>query len=263
MDVGPPIVADAQAAKLTEPGEGAFHHPPPPTQATPMLGAAPSQQGHDVTRPQTAPNGSCVVAAIPEHTVRPLPRSPPYAMQRRNRIDQRQGFLRVVPIRGGQTHRERHASTVANQMALAPALGAIGGVRTCLVTAMHRADGTTVHDRSRPIDLIVSSEPIQQREVDEIPHAPSLPIAEAAPTRHPRPAAEFLREHLPGNAAAKDKQNVHETRAIGDARPSAFRPTRWSWQKRFNKVPQQIGKQRRGHTRSRYFADEDHVRRFC
>jgi len=27
----------------------------------------------------------------------------------------------------------------------------------------------------------------------------------------------------------------------------------------FNKVPQRIGKQRRGHTRSRYFADQDHV----
>jgi hypothetical protein len=116
-------------------------------------------------------------------------------MQRRNRIDQRQGFLRVVPIRAGQTHGERHASTVADQMALAP-------------------------------------------------------------------AAEFLREHLPGNAAAKDKQNAGETRAIGDARPSAFRPTRWSWQERFNRVPQRIGKQRRGHTRSRYFADEDVFRRF-
>jgi hypothetical protein len=52
-------------------------------------------------------------------------------------------------------------------MALAPALGPIG--RTGLITAMHRADGTTVHDRSRPINLIVSSEPIQQREVNEIP----------------------------------------------------------------------------------------------
>ena len=224
-----------------------------------MLCAAHGQQGHNMTRPQTAPNGSCVVAAIPEHTVRPLPRSAPYAMQRRNRIDQRQGFLRVVAIRAGQTHGERHASTVANQMALAPALSPIGGVRTCLVAAMHRPDGTTVHDRSRPINLIVSSEPIQQREVNEIPHAPSLPIAHAAPTRHPRPAAEFLREHLPGNAAAKDKQNADETRAIGDARPSAFRPARWSWQERFDKIPQRIGKQRRSHTRSRYFADEDRV----
>jgi hypothetical protein len=56
-------------------------------------------------------------------------------MQRRDRIDQRQGFLRVVPIRAGQTHGERHASPVANQMALTPALGAIGRVLTCLVTA--------------------------------------------------------------------------------------------------------------------------------
>jgi len=92
----------------------------------------------------------------------------------------------------------------------------------------HGADGTTVHDRSRPINLIVSSEPIQQREVNKIPHARSLPIAQAAPTPHPRPAPEFLREHVPGNAAAEDKQNADETRAIGDARPSAFRPTKWS-----------------------------------
>jgi hypothetical protein len=124
---------------------------------------------------------------------------------------------------------------------------------------MHRADGTTVHDRSRPINLIVSSEPIQQREVNEIPHARSLPIAQAAPTRHPRPAPEFLREHMPGNAAAEDKQNAGETRAIGDARPSAFRPTRWRWQERFDKIPQRLWKQRSGHTRSRYFADEDQV----
>jgi len=31
------------------------------------------------------------------------------------------------------------------------------------------------------------------------------------------------------------------------------------WQERFNKISQRIGKQRRGHTRSRYFADEDQV----
>ena len=257
MDVGPLVIPDAEAAKLIEPGKRPLHDPPPPAQPTPVLGATHGEQRHDMPRPQTTPNGGRVVAAIPEHTVRPLSRSPPFAVQRGNRIDQRQGFLRVVPIRAGQTHGERHASPVANQMALAPALGPIGRVRTSLVTAMHRADGTTVHDRSRPINLIVSSEPIQQREMNEIPHARSLPIAQAAPTRHPRPAPEFLREHLPRNAAAEDKQNAGETRAIGDARPSAFRPTWWSWQERFDKIPQRIGKQRSSHTRSRYFADED------
>jgi hypothetical protein len=58
-----------------------------------MLGASPGQRGHDVTRPETAPNGGCVVAAIPEHTVRSLPRASPFAVQRGNPIHQRQGFL--------------------------------------------------------------------------------------------------------------------------------------------------------------------------
>ena len=122
-----------------------------------------------MARPQPTTNRRSVVAAIPEHAVWPLPRSAPFAVQRRNRIDQRQGLLRVVPIRAGQTHGERHASPVANQMALAPALRPIGGIRTSMVTTMHCADGTAVHDRSRPIDLILSSEPIQQPEVNEIP----------------------------------------------------------------------------------------------
>ena len=152
----------------------------------------------------------------------------------------------------------RIASPVANQMTLAPALGPIGRIRTSLVTAMHRADGTTVHDRSRPINLIVSTEPIQQREVNDPKRSLVANRAGGANTSSPT-APEFLREHLPGNAAGEDKQNAGETRAIRDARPPAFRPTRWSWQERFNKIPQRIGKQCRGHTRSHYFADEDHV----
>ena len=209
--------------------------------------------------PETALNGGRVVAAIPEHTVRPLPRSPPFAMQRGNRIHQREGFLRVVPVRAGQANRERHAPPVANQMALAPALGPIGGIRTGLVTTVHRADGTTVHDRPRPINPVVAREPIQERKVDQIPHARLLPVAHATPARHPRPAPEFLREHLPGNTAAKDEDNAGEARAIRNARA----PTPWpSWrnrQERFDKIPQRIWKQRGGHTCSRYFAEEDQV----
>jgi hypothetical protein len=103
---------------------------------------------------------------------------------------------------------------------LLPRLTRSVGFRTCLVTAMHRADGATVHDRSRPINLIVSSEPIQQREVNEIPHAPSLPIAQAAPTRHPQPAAEFLREHLPGMPLRRtNKMPMRHARSETRGRP--------------------------------------------
>ena len=152
MDVGPLVIPHAQAAKLTEPGKCALHDPPPPAQGTPVRGATHGQQWHDVTSPETAPNSGRVVAAIPEHTGRPLPRSPAFTMQRGNRIHQRQSSLRVVPVRAGQAHGERYAAPVANQMALAPALGPIGGIRTGLVTAVHRADATTVHDRARPIN---------------------------------------------------------------------------------------------------------------
>ena len=225
VDVGPLVIPHAQTAKLIEPGKCPLHDPAPPAQSTPVRGTTHGEPRPDVPRLQSAPNRRRVVAAIPENTVRPLPRSPPFAVQRGNRIHLRESFLRVVPVRAGQANRERAPPSVANQMARAPALGPIGGIRTGLVTAVHRADGTTVHDRPRPINLVVACEPIQQREVNEIPHARSLPIAQAAPTRHSRPAPEFLREHVPGNAAAKDEDNAGQARAIRNARPPALWPT--------------------------------------
>jgi hypothetical protein len=99
VDVGPLVVADAQTPELVEPRKRPLHDPPPPAEATPVRGAAHGQQGRDVTSPETAPNGGHVVAAIPEHTVRLLPRSPAFPVQRGNRIHQRQGVLRVVLVR--------------------------------------------------------------------------------------------------------------------------------------------------------------------
>jgi hypothetical protein len=86
-----------------------------------------------------------------------------------------------------------------------------------------------------------------------IPHAP------ATPARHPRPAPEFLREHLPGDAAAKDEDNACEARAIRNARPSALWQSWGDWQERFDKIPQRIWKQRGGHACSRYLAAEAQV----
>ena len=71
--------------------------------------------------------------------------------------------------------------------------------------------------------MIVARESIQQRKVDQIPHARLLPVAHPTPARHPRPTPEFLREHVPWNAAAEDDDNAGETRTIRNARP----PTLW------------------------------------
>jgi hypothetical protein len=122
VDVGPLVIPHAQTAKPIEPGKRPLHDPPPPAQSTPVRGATHGEPRHDMPRPQSAPNRLGIVAAIAQHTVRPPPRSPPFALEWGNRINQRQGFLRVVPVGTGQAERERHAPAVANQMALAPAL---------------------------------------------------------------------------------------------------------------------------------------------
>src|SRR5262245_602690 len=98
-------------------------------------------------RLQPTPNRGRIVTAIAKHAIRSLARSPTFALQPGNRIDQPHGFLRVVPVRAGQANRERHAPAVAEHMALATALGPIGRIGPGLVTPVHRADGTTVDDR--------------------------------------------------------------------------------------------------------------------
>jgi hypothetical protein len=179
-----------------------------------MLRAAHGQPGHDVPRSETAPNRCRVVAAVTEHTVWTTARPPAFALKCGNRIYQRERFLRILPVRARQADGQRHAALIADQMALASTFGPIGGIRPSLIATIHRALGTTIHDGSRPIDLVVSSQPVEQRKVDQIPHARQLPIAQAPPAGHPRSAPEFLRQHLPRDAAAKDKENASEARLM-------------------------------------------------
>jgi len=80
------------------------------------------------------------------------------------------------------------------------------------------------------------------------PHTRQLPVVQAPPACHPRSAPEFRREHLLGNAAAKDEDDAGQARAIRDARPSAFWSMGWSRQERLDEIPQGIWKQRSGHT---------------
>jgi hypothetical protein len=199
MDVGPLVVPHAQAAKLIQPRKRPLDHPPPPPETTPVPRAPPCHERANPTPAQPTPNRLRVVAAIPEYTVRSPARSTAFALKWGNRIHQGQCFLRVVSIGAGQADGEGHALRVANQMTLASALGPIRRIRTCLVTAVHRADATTVHDGPRPINLVVAREPIQERIVDQIPHPRLLPVAQATPS-----TSSPTRTRVPVGASARE-----------------------------------------------------------
>src|SRR5438067_5429775 len=76
VDVGPLVITDAQASELVEPRKRPFHDPPPPAQPTPVRGTTHGDPRYDMPRPQPTTNRRSVVAAIPEHRVRPLPGPP-------------------------------------------------------------------------------------------------------------------------------------------------------------------------------------------
>ena len=130
MDVGPFVIAHAQAAELVQPRERPLDDPPPPAQAGPMLRTAPGEQRVNSTHPQAVPNGRGVVATVAQHTVRTTPRAPASTMEWRNCIHQGQGFLRVISIRAGQADCEWDALRITDQMPFAPALGAVRRIRT-------------------------------------------------------------------------------------------------------------------------------------
>ena len=121
-----------------------------------------------------------IVAAVANHAIWPMPWPPTFTLEWRNRIDQRHCFFRVVSIGPGQAHCERNAVSIANQMALAPSLGAIRGIWTGLRATVHRTDRAAINNRSGPIDVAFAGEPIQEREVHQIPDSVRLPVADVA-----------------------------------------------------------------------------------
>jgi hypothetical protein len=192
-----------------------------------------------------------------------MPWSPAFAVQRGNRIHQRQGFLRVVPVRAGQAHRERHARPWHIRWRLLPRFArsvGFGPVWSPPHTARTEQLSTTARDQS-----IWSSRASQSSSAKWIRSHTPASCQSRKRRQHviPDRAPEFRREHLPGNAAPKDEDNACEARAIRDARPPTLWPPRWNRQERFDKNPQRIWKQRGSHARSRYLAEEDQFLRFC
>jgi len=74
VDIGPPLIPDAQAPELMQPGKGPFDHPAEDAQSA-TVGRAPlSQDRDDAPRPQGLPVRGRIVGPVALDPLRSLPR---------------------------------------------------------------------------------------------------------------------------------------------------------------------------------------------
>jgi hypothetical protein len=157
-DVGPLFIPHTQAAKLIEPGKRALHDPPPPAQSPAMLAAAHGKPRHDMSRSQLA------AEAWPRRSRDPPAHSPAAA-----------GVARLLRAAGESHPRapgplaSRSGSRRSDEPHAAHPAPRRSGDAYCRAwlypwdwarsgRPVHSADGTTVHDRPRPINLVIASQ---------------------------------------------------------------------------------------------------------
>ena len=88
---------------------------------------------------------------------------------------------------------------------------------------------------------------IEHGEVEAVPDASLLPLAQSAPTGDAAAAAEFLGQILPGQSSFEYEEDASECRTIGDAGASSFRFGKFGWQQRRNHLPERVADQWFGH----------------
>ncbi len=74
-----------------------------------------------------------------------------------------------------------------------------------------------------------------------LPHAGSLPVAQAAPAGDGAAAAEFLRQQAPWAAGAQDENDAAECGAVGNAGAASLGLGRLFRKQRFDGFPKVIG----------------------
>ena len=87
MNVGSLLLANAQSAKLVEPGKTAFNNPSPSAQPAAVLGVAPSKPRNDVPGAQTLTNCLCIVTAVAQYAIRATSGATALSLQRWDGID--------------------------------------------------------------------------------------------------------------------------------------------------------------------------------
>ena len=151
MDVRAPLVADAQAVKLMQPTERAFHDPPRRAQLTAMRSAAAGQWVGDPALLQPARVRGTAIGAISLHGLGLLPRASDLAAERRDGRHKRLQLAAVMHVGRRQLDTQRQPLGIGAKMMFAARFAAVGRVRSGLKppkTARTLLESTTARDQS-------------------------------------------------------------------------------------------------------------------
>ena len=129
MNVGSPLIADTQPAKLMQPCQGSLDYPTVDSQAAAVLGEA---LGQDWLYPQRAQRISMlfrVISSVSLNTVRSSTRPSSPATDWWNALHQGQQLSHVVAISPGQDGGQGDSLGIGNQVVFAPRLAPVSGIR--------------------------------------------------------------------------------------------------------------------------------------
>src|SRR5438105_8331273 len=136
--------------------------------------------------PERAPMRLAVIRPITLQLVGSPARSPALAPDRRDTLHQRQQLRDVMAVRPRQTHRERDAPTLHQEVVLAAQFAPIYRAFPGLLTAVTGSHTGTVNHTPLPGELPRGLKFREDALPQPMPDAPRVPLAESAAAGMPR-----------------------------------------------------------------------------
>ncbi len=118
MDLGQPVIPDAQAAEAAQPREVAFRHPPIAAEPLATLDAAPRDARCNAASPARLPTVPGIIALIGVQLGRPPTGAPEGALDRWHGVQHRRQGERVGTVSRAQADRQRDPLAVVEDMVL-------------------------------------------------------------------------------------------------------------------------------------------------
>ncbi len=128
MNVGPPLVADAQPAELMQPSQGSLNHPTIDPEAAAVLGEALGQDRLDSQRAQCFSVRLRMISSVSLNLVRSPARPPSPASNWWNGLHQGQQLGHIMTISSRQDGSQGDSLGVGNQVVFAPRLAPVSGI---------------------------------------------------------------------------------------------------------------------------------------